>query len=168
MIIAETQRLVLRQFHIADALAMERVLCDAEVMQYSAGIKAPAEVPKWLAGCLEDYHRKWGFGLWAVVDKSQREVIGYCGLSYFPDVGGQAEVEVGYRVARAYWGKGLATEAALAVRDYAFTTLCLRRLVAMIDPRNVASIRVAEKLGMRFEKQVLFQGFLDHLYVIAS
>jgi len=94
--------------------------------------------------------------------------MGYCGLFYFPDVGGQPETEIGYRLARAYWGRGYATEAARAVRDYAFDTLRLQRLIAMIDPQNGASIRVAEKLGMVYEKEVMFAGYThpDRVYVI--
>jgi RimJ/RimL family protein N-acetyltransferase len=76
------------------------------------------------------------------------------------------EIEVGYRLARAFWGRGLATEAAEAVRDYAFRVLALPRLVAIIDPRNRPSIRVAEKTGLWYEKEVLFRGNLRHLHVI--
>src|SRR4051812_40748374 len=101
------------------------------------------------AGCADAWRtitRNGEFGLWAVVEKSTRDVIGYCGLSRFEDVGGQPETEVGYRLIRSAWGHGYATEAATAVRDYAFDTLSLTRLIAIIDPRNVASIRVAEKI----------------------
>jgi len=97
-------------------------------------------------------------------------VIGYCGLFFFPDIEGQAEVEIGYRLARSVWGKGYATEAAKAVRDYAFNVLRLERLIAMIDPSNIASIRVAEKIGMHYEKEVMFEGYThpDHVYVITA
>jgi ribosomal-protein-alanine N-acetyltransferase len=144
---------------------MERVLCDPEVMFYSHGTKDPQAVRKWLHGCLENY-QNWGFGLWAVTEKDGGEVIGYCGLSSFPDVGGQPETEIGYRLARPFWGRGLATEAAGAVRDYAFGTLNLSRLIALIDARNTASIRVAEKTGFSYEKDVIFQGFADRVYAI--
>jgi ribosomal-protein-alanine N-acetyltransferase len=167
MIIAETDRLVLRHFHIVDGEAMDRVFGDPQVMQYSNGIRDPEWVRKWLRGCLEDYHQKWGFGLYAVVEKNAREVIGFCGLSRFPDVGGQPETEIGYRLARAHWGRGFATEAARAVRDHGFEALNLVRLISIIDPRNIASIRVAEKAGLRYEKDVIFQGFADSVYAIS-
>jgi RimJ/RimL family protein N-acetyltransferase len=67
---------------------------------------------------------------------------------------------------RAFWGRGLATDAATGVRDYAFGILTLPRLVALIDPSNGPSIRVAEKVGLRYEKEVLFRDNLCHLYVI--
>ena len=166
MVIAETQRLVLRHFHVADGDAMDRVFGDAEVMRYGPGVQTPDWVRKWLRACLEDYYQKWGFGLWAVVEKDRREVVGFCGLSHFADVGGRPETEIGYRLARAHWGRGYATEAAAAVRDYGMGTLCLPRLVSIIDPRNVASIRVAEKVGMRREKDLVFHGFDVGLYAI--
>jgi RimJ/RimL family protein N-acetyltransferase len=81
---------------------------------------------------------------------------------------GQPETEIGYRLARPYWGRGYATESARAVRDYALNTLRLPRLIAMIDPQNVASIRVVEKLGMHYEKDVMFEGYThpDRVYAI--
>lgn len=166
MLIAETKRLLLRHFHVVDGDAMDRVFGDAEVMRYGTGVKDPEWVRRWLRGCLEDYHAKWGFGLWAVVEKPSRDVVGYCGLSHFPDVGGRPETEIGYRLIRAHWGRGLATEAAGAVRDYGFGTLGLRRLISIIDPKNTASIRVAEKTGLAYEKDVIFQGFADRVYAI--
>jgi len=161
MHIAETDRLILRHFHVIDVDAIMSVFGDAEVMRYGSGVQTPEWVAKWIRGCLEDYHAKWGFGLWAVVEKRTRCVIGYCGLSRFADVGGQPETEIGYRLARVHWGKGFATEAAVAVRDYAFDHLSLKRLIAIIDPQNDASIRVATKLGMRYEKDVMFSHY-DH------
>jgi RimJ/RimL family protein N-acetyltransferase len=85
-----------------------------------------------------------------------------------PDVAGRQEVEIGYRLARSAWRQGYATEAARAVRDYAFFTLGIRRLIALIDPENLASVRVAEKIGMRYEKEVMLEGYEhpDHVYVV--
>jgi ribosomal-protein-alanine N-acetyltransferase len=167
MIIAETERLILRHFTIVDGDAMDRVFGDAEVMFYGRGVQTPQWVREWLQGRLDDY-QKLGYGLWAVVKKNDRDVIGYCGLSYFPDIGGIPEIEIGYRLARAHWGWGVATEAARAVRDYVFGTLKMRRLIALIDPANVASIRVAEKIGMQYEKDVMLAGYShsDRVYAI--
>ena len=167
MIIAKTQRLILRNFHIVDDESMGHVFGDPEVMRYGDGTKDIEWVRKWLRGCLEDYYSKWGFGLWAVVEKRSMTVMGFCGLSRFGDVGGQPETEIGYRLARRYWGNGFATEAASAVRDYGFRTLNLSRMISIIDPRNSASIGVAKKAGLSFEKEVMFQGYLDHVYAIA-
>jgi len=166
MIIAEAPSLFLRQFHIADLDAIAEVFGDPEVMRFGPGPQSRDWVQKWLRGCREECYQKWGFGLWAVVRKSDRRVIGYCGLTRFDDLGGQPEIEIGYRLARAAWGRGLATEAARAARDYAFDVLTLPRLVAIIDPRNLASIRVAEKCGLRYEKDVIFRENERALYVI--
>lgn len=106
----------------------------------------------------------WGFGPWAVVHKSDRRVTGFCGLTRFDDIDGQPEIEIGYRLARAFWGRGLATEAVKAARDYAFEILALSRLVAIIDPQNTASAHVAEKAGLRYEKDVLFHEKMQRLY----
>ncbi len=166
MVIAETQRLMLRHFHIVDGEAMDRVFADPEVMRYGDGTKDSAWVRNWLRGCLEDFYSKWGFGLWAVVERSSGSVIGFCGLSRFSDVGGQPETEIGYRLAREFWGRGFATEAERAVRDYGFGTLNLSRMISIIDPRNSASINVARKIGLSHEKEVLFGGFADQIYAI--
>jgi ribosomal-protein-alanine N-acetyltransferase len=168
MIIAQTERLFLRHFHLYDAEAMDRVFGDAEVMRFGPGVQTAGWVREWLLRCLEDYYHKWGFGLWAVVEKQTREVVGFCGLSRFPDVDDQPEIQLGYRLARAHWGRGIATEAAEAVREYAFQTLCLSRLISIIDPNNRASIRVAEKVGMQYEKDAVFHGIPVRIYALAA
>jgi hypothetical protein len=112
----------------------------------------------------------WGFGMWAVLEKATCDVIGYVGLSRFPNRCGPNEAELGFRLACPYWGRGYATEAAMAARDYALHRLLLPRLIAMIDPDNVASVRVAEKIGMTLESEIMFHGYThpDHLYAIAQ
>jgi [ribosomal protein S5]-alanine N-acetyltransferase len=166
VVIAEAPRVFLRHFHVADLDARAEVFGDPEVMRFGPGPQARDWVQRWLRGCLEDYHQKWGFGLWAVVHKPDRRVIGFCGLTHYDDLDGQPETEIEYRLARASWGRRLATEAAVAVRRYAFDALVLPRLIAVIDPRNEGSIRVANKTGLRYEKDVEFRGSPCHLYVI--
>jgi [ribosomal protein S5]-alanine N-acetyltransferase len=169
MLTLNTERLILRYFHILDSEAMFRIFGDAEVMRYGNGVQSREWVRDWLRNCIEHDYQSWGFGPYAVIEKSDGNVLGYCGLFYFSDIDGQAEIEIGYRLARSAWGKGYATEAALAVRDFAFTSLGIQRLIAMIDPANVASIRVAEKIGMNYEKEIMFEGYShpDHVYAIA-
>ena len=166
--VASTERLILRHFHILDADVLSQVLGDPEVMRFGDGVQTKEWIEQWLHACLERYYRTWGFGPYAVVKKAGHDVIGYCGLFYFPDINGQPEVEIGYRLARAAWGKGYATEAVSAVRDFAFKTLTLKRLIAIIDPDNTASIRVAKKIGMRYEQEVMLEGYThpDHVYAI--
>jgi RimJ/RimL family protein N-acetyltransferase len=166
--ITSTERLILRYFHILDAEAMYQVFCDPEVMRFSDGLQTKEWVHEWLHTCLERYYQTWGFGPYAVVEKQNSEVVGYCGLFYFSDINGQPEVEIGYRLTRSAWRKGYATEAARAVRDFAFMTLSLNRLIAIIDPSNTGSIRVAEKIGMLQEAEVMLEGYIhpDHVYAI--
>lgn len=164
-----TERLCLRHFRHQDDEAMYRIFCDPEVMRFSDGTKDKAWVQAWLHQCRERYEN-WGFGPYAVVDQASREVIGYCGLFFFPELDGQAEIEIGYRLARSAWGKGYATEAAQAVRDYAFNTLGIKRLIALIDPSNFSSVHVAEKIGMKYENDIMLEGYThpDHVYVITN
>ncbi len=168
MTITETERLLIRQFELSDAIPMQGVFCDEDVMQFSSGVKTQDWITKWIKCCFEDYNTNLGGGLWAVVEKSSGDVMGYCGLTYFPDIDGQSEIEIGFRLIKRCWGKGYATEAALAVRDVAFNRYEVSRLVGMIDPRNTASIRVAEKLGMVFEKEVMMPNYShpDKLFVV--
>src|SRR5687767_1475395 len=168
MVIAETPRLILRQFRLDDGGAMEAVFGDAVVMRYGDGVRPPAWVRSWIAGWVNEYYARWGFGAWAVVSKEAPVVIGYCGISRFPGRCAPGEAEIGFRLARAHWGRGFATEAAAAVRDHALDRLRLPRLVALIDPSNAASARVAEKVGLRYERDVLLPGYdhPDRLYAL--
>ena len=147
---------------------MVQVFGDPEVMRFGDGVQTREWVQAWLRACLERYYQTWGFGPYAVVKKQDQNVIGYCGLFFFPDINGQPEVEIGYRLARSAWGQGYATEAAGAVRDYAFHVLGIKRLIAIIDPSNVASIRVAQKIGMHYEQEVMLEGYThpDHVYAM--
>jgi RimJ/RimL family protein N-acetyltransferase len=148
---------------------MYRVFSDPQVMRFGDGVQTKEWVDAWLRTCFERYYQTWGFGPYAVVERQRQAVIGYCGLFFFPDINGQPEVEIGYRLERSAWGRGYATEAARAVRDFAFGDLGMQRLIAIIDPSNTASIRVAEKIGMHHEAEVMLEGYThpDHVYVIA-
>jgi len=168
MIIVETPRLILRHFDVADAGPLQQVFADADVMHFGPGVQTPEWVAKWLRAWIDRRYATWGFGMWAVVEKSSGAVIGYCGLTQFNNRCAPEDVELGYRLARVHWGRGYATEAAAAARDHAFGALALPRIIAMIDPRNTASLRVAVKLGMRYERDILLEGYThpDGVYAI--
>ncbi len=168
--ILETERFRLRKFAMDDVLALKAVYGDPTVMEFSSGIKTPAEILETLRQIIEEQYPNWGFGKWAIELKDGGEVAGYCGLTQFPDICGPGEGELGYRLARAYWGRGLATEAARAVCDAGFTQFGLTRILAAIDPANAASLKVAEKLGMRYEREIMFDGYdhPDHLYILEA
>ena len=169
MKIIETTRLFLRQIQDSDVTALGQVFGSLEVMRFGEGVQGEEWIRGWIREC-ENSYRTLNYGPWAAVEKDSEETIGYCGFFHFPNVGGKEEIEIGYRLAFPYWGRGLATEAVIAVRDYGFKTLGLNRIISIIDPGNLASIRVAEKAGMKLEKEVMLDGYThpDNVYVVES
>jgi RimJ/RimL family protein N-acetyltransferase len=160
MQIAETERLILREFRAADAEDFYRIHTDAETMKFqNVPENYSVEVERYHLGRhIEIYYAGFGFGLWAVIIKENNRLIGRCGLLRQPVEGGE-EIEVSYLIEREFWNQGFASEAAGAVLKLGFEKYNFQRLVAFIDARNTASIRVAEKIGMRFERKVEFRSF---------
>jgi RimJ/RimL family protein N-acetyltransferase len=169
MIIASTPRLSLRRFEIADAIPLNKVFGDPDVMRYGIGPQSDDWVRCWIDQRIAEYDRQQ-FGTWAIVIKESNRVIGYCGLTRFDDVNGSPEIELGYRLAKEFWGRGLGTEAATAVRDYAIQQLGLPRVISLVDPANARSIHVAEKLGMVHTDDVLLPGYShpDRVYAYSQ
>ena len=93
----------------------------------------------------------------AIIEKKTNRLIGSCGF-YPQQIQGKQELELGYRLLKNYWGKGLATEATIAVKNYAFNEMGLTRLISLIEKENIASVRVAEKNGFKLEKEMLYDG----------
>lgn len=153
MQILETERLLLRHLTPDDLDDLYALYCDPEITKFIPD--APrnyAEAKEELEWHQHGHPRHPELGLWATVHKASGQFIGRCGLLPW-QIDGVDEVEVAYTIARNYWGQGLASEAALAIRDYAFQHLGLTRLVCLIDDGNRASARVAEKMGMAFERE---------------
>ena len=163
-VILETERLLLRGFVPGDANALAAVLGDAVAMEFYPAALDRSAVKQWIAKNVERY-RRHGHGLWAMLLKEPRELIGDCGCT-LQEVQGKNEIEVGYHVRRDLWGRGYATEAARACTDYAFQKLGARRVISMIRPENVRSIRVAEKNGMHREKIVFWRGYDHCIYAL--
>jgi len=153
-IILETARLLLRRQEPEDLDDLWALYCDPEITKYIPDAPSSREEAREELEWHKNGHpRNPELGLWATIHKESGKFIGRCGLlPWFID--DKDEVEVAYTIARAYWGQGLATEAALAIRDYGFEQLNLPRLVSLIEPENIASQRVAEKIGMTYEKTV--------------
>lgn len=105
-----------------------------------------------------------GFGTWALVYKPNQQLIGHCGLHHLESL---AEVELTYTLNPNYWRQGLATEAARAVLRWGFETLDLKRIVAVTGPSNLASQRVMQKLGMKYEKNIQYNGTEVVYYAIS-
>ena len=160
MQIAETDRLILREFRLADAEDFYRIYTDAETMRFQVVPENySVEVERYYLGRhIERYYKTLGFGLWAVILKKSNRLIGRCGLVLQPLEGGE-EIEVSYLIEREFWNQGFASEAASAALELGFEKYNFRRLVAFIHPQNTASIRVAEKIGMRFERKVEFRSW---------
>ena len=151
----ETTRLRLRLFTHDDLQIMFRLNTDPDVIKYAdTPAKDMEEVRQRLEqGPLSDY-KKYGYGRFAVELKESGDVIGFCGIKYLPEID---LPEVGFRYLKEYWGRGIGTEAARVCVDFARDDLKIEKLIALIIPGNIASIRVAEKLGMA-------KGPLIHIY----
>ncbi|MBI4664068.1 MAG: GNAT family N-acetyltransferase [Verrucomicrobia bacterium] len=158
-----TPRLLLRPFTRDDLDELAAILADAEVMRFSLLAPRSLEETRVALERILSSYEKEGFGLCAVIHEEEAKLIGYCGF-VVRRIDGEREIELGCGLARAYWGKGLGTEAARAFRDYGFAVLGFRRLICIVDPRNIASIRVAENLGMSYEKESDFRGAPLQIY----
>ncbi|NKB71513.1 MAG: GNAT family N-acetyltransferase [Candidatus Latescibacteria bacterium] len=165
----ETDRLILRNFQPSDLDRLALIMGNAEVMRFSTdGPWSRQRTQTFLHNCLADYTQQhWGYGRLAVVHKADNKLIGFAGLAPFDEVDGSPEVEIGYRLHPQYWGLGLGTEAAAASRDYGLVQLGMKRLISLIEPENAASIRVAEKIGMKFEKEIRKWDLQILVYAIA-
>ncbi|MEL6496094.1 MAG: GNAT family N-acetyltransferase [Cyanobacteria bacterium J06623_7] len=163
MQIIETPNLTLRYITSRDASALKSILGDAEVMRYSiVGVHDDRQIKQFIEQRLLSY-LECGFGLYALVHKQSQEMIGYCGF-FIQSIAQQQEVEVGYRLARQYWGRGLGTEAARAVVQYGRERYNFQRFVCLIEPENIRSVRVATKLGMSLEKRIIYHGLDVAMY----
>lgn len=165
MQIIETSRLRLRYITIRDTKALIPILGDPEVMRYSIiGVHNRPRIRQFIEQRLLSY-LECGFGLYAVINKKDEEFMGYCGF-FIQSIEHQKEVEIGYRLARKYWGQGYATEAAQAVLKYGRERYNFKRFVCLIDPENTRSINVAKKLGMKLEKNLIYHGLNVEMYSI--
>ena len=145
----ETPRLWLRTMRADDLDALLAIFTDPQVMDAFASPPFSREqVQGWLGRNL-DHQAEFGYGLFSVLLKPTGELIGDCGLEQM-QLDGHEAAEVGYDFRSDYWNQGYATEAASAVRDFAFTQLQIPTLISLIRVGNQRSKRVAEKIGMRF------------------
>lgn len=166
MNILETDRLLLRHFVLEDLESLYSLYRDPEVRRYfPEGTLTLEETREELEWFLQGHPRHPELGLWATILKSTGQFVGRCGLLPWT-IDGQEEVEIAYMIAKDGWGQGLGSEAACGIRDYAFERLRLTRLICLIDEHNQASIRVAEKIGMVFEKTGEDELGPFHLYAL--
>jgi [ribosomal protein S5]-alanine N-acetyltransferase len=169
----KTERLIIRPFKPADAKQLHSIVSQPKVLKFLPEdvmtLEEVRHVIEWLQTCYQqnipEKILKWTLG---VIWYRTSEVIGWCGLG--PLDFSPKETELFCGLSELYWGRGIAAEACRAVLDYAFTNIGLTRIVAVIDPENLQSRRLIEKLGMQLEKQVHglpeefqhYEGFLHY------
>ena len=153
MKILETNRLILRQFSTEDAEFILELVNEPSFIQNigDRGVRTLDDARAYILRVAVASYEKNGFGLYVVELKDSRQAIGMCGLIKRD---GLEYVDIGYAFLPRFWSKGYAVEAALAVKDYARDVIGLKRLVAITDPENRGSIRVLEKIGLKYEKMV--------------
>ena len=160
----ETERLVLRKPAAGDVDAYAEIWGDPEVVRFLGGrTQTPEESARGIERMLKQWDRH-GVGLFSVLRKEDEKVVGRVGyLLWDPERWTNAmheeleeplELEIGWVIGSAHWNRGYATEAAAACRDHAFGPLGRDRVISLIAAENVASIRVAEKIGERYERDV--------------
>lgn len=161
----ETPRLILRPMRAEDSDALLGIFADPVVM---ASFGHPpfdrVSMDNWVRRNL-DHQDMYGYGLFSVLLRENGLLVGDCGLERMT-VSDKDETELGFDFQSDYWNRGLATEAAIAVRDYAFATLGLPRLISLIRSSNAASRRVAEKVGMHPERQLMRAGHEYWVYAL--
>ena len=153
MTVIETERLVLRRLAIDDAEFIVELLNQPSFLRYIGDkeVRNNADAVRYIQGGPLASYERFGFGLYLVELKETGVPMGICGLlkrDSLPDV------DVGFAFLPSYWSQGYAFEAAAAVMTYGRDVLGLRRIVAITSPDNEGSIRLLEKLGLRFERLI--------------
>lgn len=163
MAILETTRLWLREMTPADAEQAYLLNLDPLVIQYTGdkAFDSIADARQFLEAY--DHYHRYGFGRWATIRKEDNAFLGWCGLKYLPE---HDEYDLGYRFSRIYWGQGYATEAASACLDLGFSRFEMPLIVGRAMTANTASIRVLEKVGLRYQKPYSFDGESGVLYAL--
>jgi len=146
-----TERLLLREFTLEDTQLLMDLNSNPNVIRYvgEAPVKNLEEAKDILLNTiLPQYPNK--LGRWAVHLRSNNEFIGWCGLKFITELN---EIDLGYRFFENHWGKGYATESAKAVLDHGFNILKLNKIIGRSAIENTDSVKVLEKIGMKFEKE---------------
>ncbi|MEW6207078.1 MAG: GNAT family N-acetyltransferase [Acidobacteriota bacterium] len=162
----ETTCLLLRQFTQSDFDSYAEMCADKEVMRYIGEGRALSRAEAWrnMAGILGHWQLR-GYGLWAIEEKESGLLVGRAGFFNPEDWPG---FELGWLLGRPFWGKGFATEAARAALQFAFTQLDQPRVISLIRPGNLRSIRVAERLGEKYETTVYLSGAEAFLFSVTA
>ncbi len=160
----QTRRLLLKPVALSDHRALAKICADQDVMRYVlGGTYSPQESRRRLQSWIS-HHDHYGYGVWSLcLQSSPSTLVGFCGL-LVQNIKQQTQTELGYRLDKAYWGQGYATEAAQIIKKNAFDIHQLQELIAIIHPQNHASSRVAEKIGMAYQDNQTMDNTLVHIY----
>lgn len=160
----ETERCWLRPFHPEDAEGVYNLNLHPDILVHTTD--PPFESIAAAEAFIKAYraYEEFGFGRWAVILKSTNKFAGWCGLKFILS---ENEVDIGYRFLPEQWGKGLAVETAAVCIRAGIHEFGLRRIVARIHKENFRSVRVAEKLGMQYEKDLMYDGipWLNYVHI---
>ena len=153
MTILETQRFILRKITLDDAPFVLEILNDPSFIANigDRNVRTLEDAKNYIQERMFKSYQDFGFGMWAVVVKSEKIIAGMAGLVKRPTL---EDIDIGFAFLPAFFGKGFATECALGVRDYAKNKLKMKRLVGITSPHNTASMNVLKKIGMTYEKDV--------------
>lgn len=165
----QTASLTLRPFQVADAPVLHRIYQTEGVLRYFPSTTPPPleKVERFIAG-QQVHWEQYGYGNWSMTLKEPHgasEIIGWVGLQYLPELD---ETEVGFLLAKSFWGRGFATEAALASLQFGFERMDLDHIIALVHPENLASRCVIQKCGMVVQETIHLWGIdlmryrLDH------
>ncbi|SFS67131.1 Protein N-acetyltransferase, RimJ/RimL family [Zhouia amylolytica] len=160
--ITETERIYLREFNPEDARHIFELHKDEDVVRFTGDrVKTLKEAGHEITQ-LSGSYKKYGFGRWAVIRKRDESFLGWCGLTYYPDL---ARVEVGFRFNKKFWGQGFATEATKSVISYGFSSIKLSKIYAHAHKLNKSSLKVMEKCGFTKIKEFEYNDVPVYLYV---
>lgn len=162
----ETKRLIIRNFSQKDLDALVPILGNDKVMRFSlkGPLKTREDVQAYLKWIL-DHDEKYGYSLFAILEKHSQQLIGFAGFMC-QTIDEEQRTELGYRLHPDYWGQGIALEATSALADYAFNQMHVKELVSIIDPKNEPSVKLAKRLGMHLSKNTSYKGFSVGIYLL--
>ena len=149
--IIETERLKLRELTLDDTDKLALVLSDPQSMRFYPHPFSREEVENWIKWNIDNY-KKYGFGLWAVIEKESDEFIGDCGIT-IQNIDGELLPEIGYHIHKKHWRKGYAKEAARAVRDWVFRNTEYDTVYSYMKYTNIGSYSTALANGMKKVKE---------------
>jgi len=161
----KSSRLTFRPLLDGDQKDLMKIFSDPICMHFYKGCKTLQEADEWVKKA-RDFYKRMKIGFFYCALQKTNEFVGICGLLQQKDVDGRDEIELGYLFVPEYWRKGLATEAAKTCMDYGFHTLGFKRIISLIDPENIASIRVAEKNGLHKEKTITYKERKASVYAL--